>query len=448
MAGLFTQPSVANDFAADWFDSNISFTEDVTADVSPTTSNFSIDKGAGTTLGVGDTIVIEDDLTDLSPAPDGVEVTFTGTLPSHVLPVPTGRRVSLRFRISGDTYEEVARSTGSFSNRNGFISSSSIDFTTGALAVTFTVPLQDGSQVAVTTGSIVGSGSQSQITVFTDSGAFFDVTVSPALPVAPTVGADMTILAEESPTLDTLEAGNREEDPLLMEYGTPLSPTPDGASVGPFTGTVDGALLPILVGSTITLRYAVETVDIVVDSVAGPFDLTSINGGADVDLRISVDGGAFQVITLTSASFADFGAATAAEVRDEINAVIGGLASVSGSDVRLTFTPTSDSSTIRVGFRDTLGNFDANGANSDGTDVGSVLGFPAFSGVPFFEETATAPGSPGVVAFSTGLGHLSSGSINTATGAITATFNGGSEPRSGIILQVFTVFGSNVLGVY
>lgn len=448
MAGLFTQPSASNDFEADWFDGNISFTEDMTADVAATTTNFSIDKGAGTTLGVGDTIVIEDDLTDLTPSPDGVVVAFTGTLPAHVLPVPTGRRVSLQFKISGDTYEEVARSTGSFSNRNGFISSSSIDFTTGALAVTFTVPLQASSQVAVTTSSIVGSGSQSEITVFTDQTTYFDVTVSPALPVAPTLGADMTILAAESPTLDTLEVGNREEDPLLMEYGTLLTPTPDGVSLGPFTGTVDAGLLPILVGSTITLKYARAGENIIVDSVAGPFDLDSINGGADVDIRISVDGGAFQTITFNSASFVSFSAATAAEVRDVINATIAGLASVSGSDVRLTLVPTSDSSTIRVGYRDLLGNFDANGANSDGTDVGSVLGFPPLTGITFFTETAVAPGTPGSVAFSTTNGHLSSGSINTATGVITATFAGGNPPRSGIILEVFTVFGSNVLGVY
>jgi hypothetical protein len=298
------------------------------------------------------------------------------------------------------------------------------------------------------TGSIVGSGSQSQITVFTDSGTYYDVTVSPALPVAPLLGADMTILAAESPTFNTLEAGNREEDPLEMEYGTLLSPTPDGISTGPFTGTVDAGILPIVVASTITLRYAVESADIEVDSVNGPFDLDSINGGADVDLRISVDGAAFQTITMTSASFVDFSAATATEVRDAINAVIGGLASLNGAAVRLTFTPTTDASTIRVGYRDLLGNFDANGANSDGTDLGSILGFPPISGVPFFTETATAPGTPGAAAFSTANGHLASGSINTATGAITTTFNGGSEPRSGVILEVFTIFGSNVLGVY
>lgn len=448
MNGKFTQPSAANDYEADWFDGNVIFTGAVTNDVSPTTTNFSIAKGAGTALGVGDTIVIEPDLTALTPAPNGTAVAFTGTLPSHVLPVPTGRRVSLRFQISGDVYEEIATATGAFTNRNGFISTSSIDFTTGAVSITFTVPLQAASAVTVTTGSIVGSGSQSVISVFADMGTYYDVTVSPALPVAPVVGAEMTVLAVESPTFNTLEAGNREEDPLNMEYGTLLTPTPDGVSTGPFTGTVDAGILPILVGSTITLRYSREASDIIADSVNGPFDLESINGGDPVDLRISVDGGAFQTITLSAGSFVDFGAATAAEVRDEINAVIGGLASVSGSAVRLTFTPTTDASTIRVGYRSLLGNFDANGANSDGTDVGSVLGFAPYTGVPVYTETATAPGSPGAVAFSNTNGHLSAASINTSTGAISVTFSGGNAPRSGIILEVFTVFGSNVLGVY
>lgn len=449
MNGKFTQPSAANDYESDWFDSNIIFTAAVTNDVSPpTTTNFSIAKGSGTTLGNGDTIVIEDDYTALTPSPNGTATVFTGTLLSVVLPVPSGRRVSLRFQISGEVYEETAHATGAFTNRNGFISSSSIDFITGAVSVTFTVPLQSGSTIIVTTGSIVGSGSQSQISAFVDNGTYYDVTVNPALPVAPVVGADMTILAAESPTLNTLEAGNREEDPLLMEYGTNLTPTPDGVSTGPFTGTVDAGILPILVGSTITLRYAREASDITVDSVNGPFDLESINGGSPVDLRISVDGGAFQTVTLSAGDFVDFGAATAVEVRDEINAVIGGLASVSGSAVRLTLTPTSDASTIRIGYRSLVGNLDANGANSDGTDVGSVLGFPAYTGVPFYEETATAPGTPGAAAFSNVNGHLSAGSINTSTGAITVTFSGGNAPRSGIILQVFTVFGSNVLGVY
>lgn len=449
MNGKFTQPSAANNYESNWFDSNVIFTALVTNDIaSPTTTNFAIAKGAGTALGVGDTIVIEPDLEDLSPAPNGTAVTFTGTIASHITPVPTGRRVSLRFQISGDVYEETAHATGAFTNRNGFISSSSIDFTTGAISVTFTVPLQSGSDVTVGTGSIVGSGSQSQITVFTDSGTYYDVTVSPALPVAPVIGAEMTILAVESPTLNTLEAGNREEDPLIMEYGTLLSPTPDGVSLGAFTGTVDSGILPIVVGSTITLRYALENADITVLSKNGPFDLESIDGGNDVDLILSIDGGAFTAITLTSASFVDFGAATAAEVRDVINATFAGLASVSGSAVLLTLTPTSDASTIRVGFRDLLGNFDANGANSDGSDTGSILGFPAYTGIPFYTETATAPGTPGAAAFSTTNGHLASGSINTATGAITATFAGGNPPRSGIILETFTVFGSNVLGVY
>ena len=215
MNGAFIQPhaggtgSNPGDFyEADWVEEPLQVFEAlVTNDVAPTTTNFSIAKGSGTTLGVGDDIVLNDILgntvgsgeqreisifTDngthydvtvttpfpaappvgeqmavldangvkmdgldnrqqdplemkfgqtLSPAPDGISTgPFSDTIVVAHRPVDPGSTSILRFTIAGTVYEETATGTGAFTNTSGFVSVSSIDYTTGAVSVTFTTP--------------------------------------------------------------------------------------------------------------------------------------------------------------------------------------------------------------------------------------------------------------------------------------------------------------------
>lgn len=215
MNGAFVQPHAGgtganpgDNFEADWVeDSALVFEALVTNDVAPTTTNFSIAKGAGTALGVGDDIALNDTLgttvgsgeqriiqifTDngthfdvtvtvgfpvappigeqmavlsqdgvkmngldvrqqdplemkfgqtLSPAPDGISVgPFSDTIVVAHRPVDVGSTSILRFTIGATVFEETATGTGAFTNTSTFVSVSSIDYTTGAVSVTFTSP--------------------------------------------------------------------------------------------------------------------------------------------------------------------------------------------------------------------------------------------------------------------------------------------------------------------
>jgi len=212
--GIFVQPSSSNDFEADWFDNpaTFSFTSTVTSDDPQAIGSFSISKGAGTTLGIGDGIIFEDgpaggeqsyitgftdngtyysvtvspdysvapeigdtvtiiDVNainmrnletdfrqqdpldvysgyDLSPTPDGIGIgPFTVIIP--IAPLLGGSTSFLRFTISSTAYEETATGTGAFTNVNGFITASNIDYTTGDVTVTFNTAPDSSTELAV-----------------------------------------------------------------------------------------------------------------------------------------------------------------------------------------------------------------------------------------------------------------------------------------------------------
>jgi hypothetical protein len=217
MNGRFTQPASGNNYEADWFDTAAAtvFGSTVTADVAPAAGTISIAKGAGTALGIGDHIVINDGpaggestlisnfvdgglfytvtmLPVLPVAPDvGDSVTIIdignanmrnlqasyreqdpldldfgqyllsgGNPPDGILVGPfittivaSHRPVlgtsTLRFVRAGTTYEETAAGTGAFTNASTFLAASNIDYVTGAVTVTFTVPPDAGTQVTV-----------------------------------------------------------------------------------------------------------------------------------------------------------------------------------------------------------------------------------------------------------------------------------------------------------
>jgi hypothetical protein len=201
---------------ADWTETTQgTFDSAVTADISPTTTNVSISKGAGTALGVGDTIAFEDGpaggeariitvFTDMGTYYDvqwasALSVAPTATNDVQVLPVEavnlrnleTGFRQQdpfdlyfgfnmldgasppdglltgpftatstkipflassvtyLRFTIAGVDYEETATATGAFTNVNGFLTASSINYTTGAASATFNTAPDNLTQVQV-----------------------------------------------------------------------------------------------------------------------------------------------------------------------------------------------------------------------------------------------------------------------------------------------------------
>lgn len=200
--GKFTQPSASNNYESDWFETNVVFNSTVTSDTARTTTSFSISKGAGTALGVGDHVAFKtgpdggesriiDTFTDngthytvtvavafpvaptvsdqvavidinspnrrnlkagfreqdpvnlkfgefLTPSPDGVSVgPFTVTITASHRPL-VGTTI-LRYVRGGVTREETATGTGAFTNVNGNISASSVNYTTGAVSVTFDV---------------------------------------------------------------------------------------------------------------------------------------------------------------------------------------------------------------------------------------------------------------------------------------------------------------------
>lgn len=183
--GLATQPAAGNNFEADWFDNPASFrfSSLVTADVPvPTTSHFSIDKGLGTTLGVGDHILFEDG--------------------------PAGGEASL-------------------------------------------------------------------ISIFTDAGSYYDVTVSPAFDVAPEIGDTAVLINIDSVNMRNLQTGYRPQDPLDLYFGFVCTPAPNGITVGPFTTTITKN--PILGGSTSSLRFTILGTNYEETATAtGPF--TNVSG--------------------------------------------------------------------------------------------------------------------------------------------------------------------------
>lgn len=88
----------------------------------------------------------------LAPAPDGLFTgPFTDTITASHLPVAAGSTSILRFVIAGTTYEETATGTGAFTNVNGFLSASSIDYGTGAVSATFTIAPDAATQIIVLT---------------------------------------------------------------------------------------------------------------------------------------------------------------------------------------------------------------------------------------------------------------------------------------------------------
>jgi P2-related tail formation protein len=307
--------------------------------------------------------------------------------------------------------------------------------TTTRVSLSFTAStLGAGDTIAFTSGPSAGEARIIDTMTNVGPGNYWDITWLDPLPVVPVVGNDASVLPVEAVNLQNLQAGFREQDPLEMGYVTSLTPTPDGASVGPFTGTIDSGVLPPA-GTTITLRYAREADSIIVDGVAGPYDLDALNGGGDVNLTIALNGAAGITTVLSSASFADFSAATAAEIAPLINANFPGLASDSAGTLRLTHTPPAGpDGSVHVPF--------------SVNDANDAIGLPQdIQKITIYTETATAPGTPGSVAWSNVNGHINSGTVNTATGAITVTFDAGDEPKSGVIITVSNSFnGSQALG--
>lgn len=87
---------------------------------------------------------------DLSPAPDGISTgPFTITIDASHLAIAAGSTSFLRFTIGATAFEETATGTGAFTNTSGQISVSSIDYTTGAVSVTFNTAPDNGTQVTV-----------------------------------------------------------------------------------------------------------------------------------------------------------------------------------------------------------------------------------------------------------------------------------------------------------
>ncbi len=70
-----------------------------------------------------------------SVAPDGILTSFTITITKT--PILTNSVSFLRFTIGGTAYEETATGTGAFTNTSGHVSSSSINYGSGAVSVTF-----------------------------------------------------------------------------------------------------------------------------------------------------------------------------------------------------------------------------------------------------------------------------------------------------------------------
>lgn len=188
MNGLFTQPAAGNNYEADWFEEAAATRFDSTLDANispPTTTNFSVIKGGGTALGIGDHAV----------------------------------------------------------------------FTSGP-----------------------AGGEASVISNFVDNGTWYDVTVNPALPVAPDIGDSVTIIDVNNVNMRNLQAGYREQDPLDLDFGQYLLDgglPPDGILLGPFTDTIVPAHLPVLGTSTLRFTIAGTTYEETA-AVTGAF--TNLNG--------------------------------------------------------------------------------------------------------------------------------------------------------------------------
>jgi hypothetical protein len=170
--GRFTQPESTTDYEWNWGDQLDTFDSVVTNDHAPSTSTLSISKLTGTALGVGDWICFTDGpaggeggqitnftshgthyevtigslLTDVPcyyqdyeyvklQWPDGVNLAFSGTLTN--LPASIGG-TDLSYTIGGVDYVVTDNGAGAFVAAT--ITAGTINYVTGAVAVTFTAP--------------------------------------------------------------------------------------------------------------------------------------------------------------------------------------------------------------------------------------------------------------------------------------------------------------------
>lgn len=208
--GKFYQPNSADDWEAMWYSPLTTFDSTVTADIPvPTTTNFSIVKGAGTTLGVNDKVcftsgILEGEFSiitifvdmgayyDVTVAPalpvapavsdtvtivddagvnrNGlvnrpqdpmsiyfIEVPYIGAPPQAAfagaflgkIPVEPSS-VTLTFTIGATTYTETDDGIGGFTNVSGQIAAASIVYVTGAVDVTFVNPPDAGTDISYT----------------------------------------------------------------------------------------------------------------------------------------------------------------------------------------------------------------------------------------------------------------------------------------------------------
>jgi hypothetical protein len=87
-----------------------------------------------------------------TPNPSGSN---SGPFTISISPVPllTGSTTSLVFTIGGVQYTETAIGTGAFTNLNAKIAASNVNYTTGAVTVTFTTPPDFGTKVRVSSSS-------------------------------------------------------------------------------------------------------------------------------------------------------------------------------------------------------------------------------------------------------------------------------------------------------
>jgi len=106
-------------------------------------------------------------------------------------------------------------------------------------------------------------------------------------------------------------------------------------------GTID------YITGAVALRFGSQATKLSGD--AETYNFQAINAGGDVYLNVDVDGAGMATITFTSAAFANFAAATAAECETVINGVIAGLASVESGKVRLTSPSYGVASSLEIG---------------------------------------------------------------------------------------------------
>lgn len=135
-----------------------------------------------------------------------------------------------------------------------------------------------GDRIAIVNGP--AGGEASIITAFVDSGTYYDVTVLPALPVAPEVGDDATVLTILGVGL--LNTANRPQDPLdlyMIEsmYSLTRAPVPAPATVD-YSGQV-ASYLPVA-ASSVTVEFTVGGVSYS-ETDDGLGAITNVNGILD-----------------------------------------------------------------------------------------------------------------------------------------------------------------------